>query len=102
MGYFLIVYPWGFRLCRQVTHFLPILVCVIFMCTGAFAEKYALLVGINQYPHVRSLKGSVNDITQVKRVLVEDLGFADGNIRVLTDAQATKANIVAALATLAK
>ena len=102
MGYFLVVYQWGFRRCRLVTHFLPILLCMIFLSTGAFAEKYALLVGINQYPHVRSLKGSVNDITQVKRVLVQDLGFADGNIRVLTDAQATKANIVAALDSLAK
>src|SRR3989304_6261068 len=102
MGYFLVVYQWGFRRCRLVTHFLPILLCMIFLSTGAFAEKYALLVGINQYPHVRSLKGSVNDITQVKRVLVEDLGFADDHIRVLTDTQATKANIVAALATLAK
>ena len=102
MGDSRIFYRRGFNLYRRVTCFLQILVCLISMGTGAFAEKYALLVGINDYSQVRHLRGAVNDITEVRRVLSQDLGFADDHILVLTDAQATKANLVAALDSLAQ
>src|SRR5947207_11425742 len=61
------------------------------------AEKYALLVGIDNYANARHLKGAVNDIVAVRQVLLRDLGFASTNVRVLTEEQATKANILAAL-----
>ena len=81
---------------------LKILVCAVLLCSGVFAEKYALLVGINDYASVRDLRGALNDVTHIKEVLIEDLGFAEEKIRVLTNAEATKANLLSALNTLAR
>ena len=86
---------------RFVNHSLKLLLLVILMSSAVFAEKYALLVGINDYSTVRPLRGSLNDITQINQVLLNDLGFAEENIRVLTDQEATKSNILSALDSLA-
>lgn len=67
----------------------------------AAQDKHALLVGINDYQHVRHLRGSVNDITRVRQILVSDLAFSQDNIRVLLNEEATKRNILAALSSLA-
>ena len=56
----------------------------------AYGEKYALLVGVNEYSNVRSLGGSVNDIERVRELLLGDLGFEEERIRILTDADDTK------------
>jgi len=69
---------------------------------SAVADNYALLIGINDYPHARPLKGAVNDILQIKRLVIEDLKFPEANVRVLLNEQATKANILAALHKLAE
>ncbi|MEI6205517.1 MAG: caspase family protein [Desulfuromonadales bacterium] len=53
----------------------------------------ALLVGINKYPGC-PLYGCVNDITDMAGFLKETCGFQMNNIRLLTDARATKAAIV--------
>lgn len=59
--------------------------------------KKALLVGINNYRNPSaSLKGCVNDVSDVRGVLL-DSGFEPGGIRVLCDARATKSNIVTRL-----
>lgn len=59
--------------------------------------KKALLVGINNYRNPSaSLKGCVNDVSDVRGVLL-DSGFSPEDIRVLCDARATKANIVSRL-----
>ncbi len=61
--------------------------------------KRALLVGINAYPDPRNaLRGCVNDVKQMLRVLVDHFGFAaDTGVRTLTDTRATTAAITAGL-----
>lgn len=53
--------------------------------------------GINRYQvSGADLRGCVNDIENMRAVLQDLSGFADDDIRVLTDLEATKANIEAA------
>jgi hypothetical protein len=55
----------------------------------------ALLVGINKYqlPNC-NLQGCVNDVTNVRDILLNYVGFQVEDIRVLTDERATKAAII--------
>lgn len=62
----------------------------------------ALLIGINDYPHVRRLRGAVNDIETMRQVLLTRYGFSPDHIQVLRDQQATRAAILAALERLAQ
>ncbi len=57
----------------------------------------ALLVGVNDYKKVRDLRGCVNDVSDVHFTLTSLYGFGTKQIRVLTDARATKANILTRL-----
>ena len=68
--------------------------------TGGPADaRYALLVGIDDYPGSRSdLRGPVNDVALMADVLTERFGFADEDILTLTDEQATRANIANGIA----
>jgi hypothetical protein len=61
--------------------------------------KKALCVGINQYKNFPSnnLQGCVNDVMDMTDILKKFLGFGDADIVTLTDAKATKANIMKAL-----
>ena len=86
---------------RLLTRLLKLLLCVILMSSAVFAEKYALLVGINEYTKVRPLRGSLNDIAQIKQILIHDLEFSEDKIRILIDEDATKENILSALDSLA-
>ena len=64
--------------------------------------KRALCVGINQFAHLPMaswLNGCVNDANDMAAML-RKRGFASRSVTVLTDAQATKANIMGALTTL--
>ncbi|MDP2751723.1 MAG: caspase family protein [Rhodocyclaceae bacterium] len=55
----------------------------------------AFLVGINRYKTPGSdLQGCVNDVTNLRDILLKYFGFTVKNIRVLTDARATKAAIL--------
>lgn len=58
--------------------------------------KYAMLVGINKYPG-NALNGCVNDVTKLREMLVKSFGFPAENVLLLTDEQATRANILAKL-----
>ena len=56
--------------------------------------KRALLVGINRYKIPGAdLRGCVNDVKNMKSALTRYYGFADKDIRTLTDLQATKNNL---------
>jgi hypothetical protein len=56
--------------------------------------KYALLVGIDDYPGTGSdLRGPVEDARIMYRALTERFGFDPANIVTLNDAQATRENI---------
>ncbi len=62
------------------------------------AGRSALLVGVSQYrnPGLR-LEGPAHDVAALREVLMRRWGFAAGDIRTLTDAQATRAAILAEL-----
>jgi metacaspase-1 len=62
--------------------------------------KKALLCGINAYPDGNQLQGCVNDVLLMYKVITEKFKFDKKNIRVLTDKQATKRNILAGLSWL--
>jgi hypothetical protein len=55
--------------------------------------KKAFLVGINNYPN-SPLRGCVNDVLLVYKILSEKFGFNNVDINIITDAQATKFNIL--------
>ena len=60
--------------------------------------KRALLVGVNKYLEPgNDLSGCVNDVTDVYELLTTKFGFEADNVRVLTDARATQANILVRL-----
>lgn len=63
-------------------------------------EKWALLIGINQYPNFdpsRDLKGCVNDVKAMRQVLVDSFKFPEDHITLLTNEQATRAGILEAM-----
>lgn len=49
--------------------------------------KHALLVGINYYGTQGELRGCINDVINVKQVLISKLGYLEENIVMLTDDQ---------------
>jgi len=64
--------------------------------------KKALLVGINKYkPELNAdLRGCVNDVQDMRKILINTYNFKPENIRVVIDERATKANILSRLAWL--
>jgi hypothetical protein len=60
------------------------------------STKRALLIGIDAYPHVPPLDGCVNDVRLMRSVLADSFGFAEDNMTLLADEQATRAGILAA------
>ena len=70
-----------------------------------FENGYALVVGIANYAHVRKLPDSVlEDARSISRLLQDENygGYPPGQVRLLTDAQATAVNIQSGLAWLAE
>lgn len=58
-------------------------------------KKLALIVGINRYSTPgMDLLGCVNDANNIKQFLLECCGFEEAGIKMLTDEEATKANIL--------
>jgi hypothetical protein len=70
---------------------------------GAGSKRHALLIGIGQYrtPGIAPLLGAVNDVRTIERLLVSRYEFPPDSIRLLTDAQATRAAIIESLRRLA-
>jgi hypothetical protein len=65
---------------------------------GAEAQtRRALLIGVNDYERLPALRGSINDVETMKALLVTRYGFAEENVRMITDRQATRSKIFAAL-----
>jgi hypothetical protein len=63
--------------------------------------KRALCVGINDYPvDGADLMGCVNDANDWAALLTEHYDFPTADVRLMTDAEATKANVMAALGDL--
>jgi hypothetical protein len=59
------------------------------LASPLYAAQWALLVGVNQYQVINSLRGCENDVRMVKDVLVSKLGFPEANIKVLLNSEAT-------------
>ena len=59
-------------------------------------ERRALLIGIGEYRNFSRLPGAPNDAHAMADFLIAHGGFADGDIRLLTDLDATRTNILAA------
>jgi len=59
--------------------------------------RRAVMVGINDYRGISDLRGCVNDVTNMRDVLRNYLGFKNTDIRVATDSRATKAGILTRL-----
>jgi uncharacterized caspase-like protein len=84
----------------------------VFLCatlghsvSHAQSSRVALLVGVGQYrwlPPEANLQGPANDVAALKEVLVRKWGFAASDVRVLVDAQATRAAILSELVELKK
>jgi hypothetical protein len=66
-------------------------------------NKYAVLIGINDYYEVRgvksreSLHGSVNDANAIRRLLISRFGFKSASIDTIYNGNATRDNIIAGL-----
>jgi hypothetical protein len=65
------------------------------------SNKYAVLVGINAYKGDNKLRGCINDVNNVKKMLISG-GFLDKDITVLKNSQATARNISESLGFLVK
>jgi hypothetical protein len=68
----------------------------------ANGAQHALLIGISDYPGIRSLEGPLNDVELMDAILHEYWNFNQPNIIKLTNEQATKRNINSAIKSLAK
>jgi hypothetical protein len=62
--------------------------------------QHALLIGITDYPGIRSLEGPLNDVELIDKILKKQWNFNQPNIVKLTNEQATKRNIQAELNSL--
>lgn len=58
---------------------------------------WALLVGVDEYaaPGIRALGGCVHDVTAMREFLVRQMGVPAAQVRVLTNAEATRARVLA-------
>lgn len=69
----------------------------------ASAAKWALLVGVGDYPGAEmDLEGPAHDVAALRRELVENLGYPEARVNALVDADATRANILDSLRQLAR
>ena len=69
-----------------------------------YSNSYALLIGINDYQHLRSdlqLHYAVADATAMREMLIRYYGFPPDHIRMLLNGDATKQNIVNAFSDFA-
>jgi hypothetical protein len=63
-------------------------------------NKWALLIGINQYPKLArryQLSGCANDVEAMASILRDNYGFPDNHLAALKDGQATREGILAAM-----
>ena len=88
-----------------------LLICSIFLAMAAVSfaqERYAVLVGVGQYPHLSDslqLAGPSNDVRLVRNYLLNVEGFNEDDIAWLSDEAPTppqRANILAALTNVDK
>jgi hypothetical protein len=64
------------------------------------ARRVALLIGVGNYPSVRTLEGPAHDVRSMQDVLTRRWGFDARDVRTLVDRQATRAAILQELQAL--
>ncbi|QDT16754.1 caspase family protein [Alienimonas californiensis] len=57
------------------------------------ADK-ALLCGVNNYRSISDLRGCLNDVANVKRLLTREFGFAETDVRTLEERKVTKKEVL--------
>ena len=62
-----------------------------------YIDSHALVVGIDRYKRASPLAFAVADANSVAQALIDVVGFPRANVRVLTNAKATRVNICRAL-----
>lgn len=72
-----------------------LLLCFLCVSTPSTAKTYALIIGVNEYPHsttFKDLNGAVNDAELIYQTLL-DIGISKDHLVKRTNQQATKAEI---------
>lgn len=72
-------------------------IVLVLSSSYSYAKSYALLVGVSEYPGLPAsnyLEGPKNDVNTFKKVLIENWGYSESNIKTLIDSQATKEGII--------
>jgi pimeloyl-ACP methyl ester carboxylesterase len=64
--------------------------------SNATQKLWALLIGIDEYVNVSDLRGCVNDVEALQIFLLNQLNVPENQIRVLTNTEAKRANILQA------
>ncbi|MDP7028009.1 MAG: caspase family protein [Candidatus Marinimicrobia bacterium] len=58
-----------------------------------YNTSWAVLIGINEYENIRSLRFAVQDAKEIRNLLITEFGFPKENVRILIDKEATLNNI---------
>jgi len=61
-----------------------------------YDNSYALIIGIDKYQNVQNLNYAVKDAESIQDILVNTFDFPQDNVRLLTNEDATKQNIIEA------
>ena len=61
-----------------------------------YDNSYALIIGIDKYQNVQNLNYAVKDAASIQDILVNTFDFPKDNVRLLTNEDATKQNIIEA------
>lgn len=87
------------RLCRPALRVLLLAALLAVLGPGPGLADRALVIGVNVYADtgISDLDGAVGDALRMREFLIRDGGYTADQIRVLTDAQATRANILGAI-----
>lgn len=59
-----------------------------------YLSSHALIVGINDYQYASPLGYAINDAEATAQLLIDEFGFNEKNVLLLTDANATRARIM--------
>ena len=54
-----------------------------------YENSWAILIGINDFKHWDDLDYALNDVQDVRQVLIEDYGFKEDNIRIYQNKDVT-------------
>lgn len=86
---------------RKVAVTLAAFALTAMLSQGAHAERYALLVGVGAYKSISTLDGPPNDVSALRKVLIDRWQFDQDKVTSLVNEAATKKKILSELNRLA-